>query len=314
MATRAPERSRSVLPQYIALAVTWGASFLFIKIGLEGLSPAQVVLGRLLTGALALAVISIARRQSLPRDPSVWVHLLVVAILLCVAPFLLFAWAEKDISSGLASIYNATTPLMTMLVSLAALPAERPTRSRLVGLAAGFLGVVIVLGPWRGLGHGATTAQLACLAATTSYGLAFVYLRRFISARGLPALSVATVQVGLGAAVMLLSAPMVARGSVDLTARVVLSVLALGVLGTGLAYVWNTNIVVGWGATNASTVTYLTPVVGIVLGVLVLSETVRWNQPLGAQIVILGIALSQGRLAVGSIRALPGYMIKLSGR
>ena len=137
MATRAPERSRSVLPQYIALAVTWGASFLFIKIGLEGLSPAQVVLGRLLTGALALAVISIARRQSLPRDPSVWVHLLVVAILLCVAPFLLFAWAEKDISSGLASIYNATTPLMTMLVSLAALPAERPTRSRLVGLAVG---------------------------------------------------------------------------------------------------------------------------------------------------------------------------------
>src|SRR3954468_1161386 len=123
---------------FAALAATWGASFLFIKVGLEGLTPGQVVWGRLVLGALALLVISAATRTRLPRDPRVWGHLLVVALLLCVLPFSLFAWAELRVSSSLASILNATTPLQTMLVALVALPQERLTRERAVGLALGF--------------------------------------------------------------------------------------------------------------------------------------------------------------------------------
>lgn len=291
-----PTRGGGVLVQFVLLALTWGASFLFVAIALEGLSPAQVVLGRLLTGAVALAVICLVGRHRLPPFGRIWGHLLVVGLLLCVIPFLLFAWAQQDISSGLASIYNATTPLMTMLVSLLALREERPTRDRTLGIIVGFLGVLIVLGPWNGLGGGTALAQLACLGATASYGAAFVYLRRFVSPRGLAAIPVATVQVGLGAVVMLAIAPAVAITPVSLSVPVVLAVLALGALGTGLAYVWNTNIVGAWGATNASTVTYLTPVVGVVLGVIVLAEQVSWNEPVGALIVVLGIAITQGRL------------------
>jgi drug/metabolite transporter (DMT)-like permease len=183
---------------------------------------------------------------------------LVVSVLLCVAPFLLFAWAEQHIASGLASIYNATTPLMTMLVALAALPQEHPTRARLAGLLLGFAGVFVVLGPWRGVSGGGLLAQGGCLLATASSGLAFVYLRRYISPLGIAAIPTATVQVGLGALLMLLLAPLNALQQVHLSGRVVASVLVLGAVGTGLAYVWNTNIVSGWGATNASTVTYLT--------------------------------------------------------
>jgi drug/metabolite transporter (DMT)-like permease len=288
--------SRRVLPQYVLLAATWGASFLFIKVGLEGLSVGQVVLGRLTCGAVALAVVCAVTRHSLPRQVRVWLHLLVVAVLLCVAPFLLFAWAEQRISSGLASIYNATTPLMTMLVAIVALPKERPTRMRLLGLATGFVGVLIVLGPWRGVGSGEVAGQLACLGATACYGVALVYLRRFVSPHGLSAIPVATVQVGLGAVIMLALAPIVAATPVQLTPQVVLATAALGVLGTGVAYVWNTNVVAGWGATNASTVTYLTPVVGVILGVLVLGEAFTWNEPVGALIVVLGIAITQNRL------------------
>ncbi|ONK11705.1 DMT family transporter [Streptomyces sp. MP131-18] len=102
--------SPMVLGRFLLLAFAWGASFLFIKIGLEGLSPAQVVLGRMVTGAAALLVIVAVTRQRLPRDPVVWGHLAAVAVLLCVAPFLLFAWAELRLSSGLAGICNATTP------------------------------------------------------------------------------------------------------------------------------------------------------------------------------------------------------------
>jgi drug/metabolite transporter (DMT)-like permease len=288
--------SQVVLVQYVALALTWGASFLFISIGLEGLSPAQVVLGRMIAGALVLVAYTVMTRQRLPGDPVIWAHLGVVSMLLCVGPFLLFAWAQQDISSGLASIYNATTPLMTMLVALAALPQERLTRTRLMGLLTGFLGVLVVLGPWRGLGSGTALAQAACLLATASYGVAFVYLRRFVSPRRLPTVPLATIQVGLGAALMLAVSPFVATQPVHVTPRVALSVLVLGAVGTGLAYVWNTNVVASWGATNASTVTYLTPVVGVTLGVLVLSEGVDWNQPAGALIVILGITASQDRL------------------
>lgn len=293
-------RRGGILTRFALLALTWGSSFLFVAVALTGLSPAQVVLGRLVAGALALAAICMITRQRLPRGAAVWGHLFVVGMLLCVLPFLLFAWAQQDISSGLASIYNATTPLMTMLVSLLALREERPTIDRTVGIAVGFVGVLVVLAPWNGVGGGGVLPQLACLGATLSYGTAFVYLRRFVTPRRLGAIPVATVQVGLGAVVMLVLAPFIAGDPVSLSAPVVLAVLALGALGTGLAYVWNTEIVAAWGATNASTVTYLTPVVGVVLGVLVLGERIGWNEPVGAVVVILGIAITQGRVRIRS--------------
>lgn len=216
------------------------------------------MLGRLLGGTVALLVISLVTRTRLPTGRGVWAHLSVVSLLLCVVPFLPFAWAEQHIDSGLASIFNATSPLMTIVVALLALPEERPTRARLAGLATGFVGVLVVLGPWRGLGGGSAAGQLACLWATACYGTAFVYLRRFVAPRGLPAISAATVQVGVSAVLMLVLTPFLPAHPVHLTWRVTASVLALGILGTGIAYVWNANVVAVWGATNASTVTYLT--------------------------------------------------------
>ncbi len=282
---------------FTALAGTWGSSFLLMKFGLEGLSPAQVVWSRLVLGAAALLAVTAATRTPLPRDPRLWGHLLVVAVLLCLVPFTLFAWAELHVSSSLASVLNATTPLQTMLVALVALPQERLTAQRAAGLVLGFAGVLAVVALGTGVdGGGAPWGQAACLAATASYGVAFVYLRRFVSGHALPALTVATVQVGLAAAVALLATPLVARPAPHLTVPVVLSMVAHGALGTGVAYVWNTAIVTRWGATNASTVTYLTPVVGVALGVLVLSEPLTWNQPLGGVLVVLGVLVAQGRV------------------
>jgi len=130
-----------------------------------------------------------------------------------------------------------------------------------------------------------------------SYGAGFTYLRRHVSPRGVPALPVATVQVGLAAVIALALVPWTAAAPVRLTPAVVGNVLALGALGTGAAYIWNTGIVAAWGAAIASTVTYLIPVVGVILGVTVLSEPFTWNEPTGAVIVILGILIAQDRLA-----------------
>ncbi|WP_433360707.1 DMT family transporter [Streptosporangium sp. CA-115845] len=287
--------SRSVLAQYLALALTWGASFLFIKVALTGLSPVQTVLGRLTLGALTLNVIMLVTRRRWPRQARLWAHLGVVALLLCVVPFLLFAWAGQYIPSGLSSIYNATTPLMTMVVTLAALRQERLAAAGVLGLLLGAAGVVVVLAPWNLTGAaGPGWAQAACLGATFCYGLAFAYTRRFVVSYGYDAPTIAAAQISVAALVMLALSPLLATGPVRLDLPVVASMAALGILGTGLAYIWNTTVIVRWGATAASTVTYLTPLAGVVLGVLVLGEALTWNQPLGAVVVVVGIMAGQG--------------------
>ncbi|GAB3546123.1 DMT family transporter [Arthrobacter tumbae] len=291
-----PPSGASLVLRFAVLALAWGCSFLFIKVALEGLSPSQVVLGRVLIGAITLGLVVSAGRVPLPRGARVWGHLLVVGLFLCVVPFTLFAAAETSIPSGLASIYNATTPLLTALVAILALPGERLSRRAGAGLAVGFLGVLVVVGLPVGAQTGndeSLAGQLMCLGATACYGIGFVWIRRFISPLGLPAASVAFVQVGLGAVVALVLAPFTALQPMTLTPPVVLSVIALGALSTGLAYIWNTEIVAGWGATSAASVTYLTPVVGVIAGVLVLDESFSWNQPAGGVLVVLGVVMTK---------------------
>jgi drug/metabolite transporter (DMT)-like permease len=286
-----------VVIQFGLLALTWGASFLFIKIGLEGLSPAQVVWCRMVFGAIVLGLIMLMTRRPVPRDLVLWGHVAVVAMMLTVVPFLLFSWAELRISSGLASIYNGTTPLTTMAFAVVVLSTERITRDRGIGLGLGFVGVVLIIGPWSVSLQDNLLAHLACLAATTCYGLAFVYLRKFVAGRGVPAVTVAFIQVTIGALVMLVATPLLAGGEMHVTTKVVLSMIALGAICTGPTYIWNTNVVRAWGAANGAAVTYVTPIVGVVLGIIVLNEPLTWNQPVGAVLVITGILAAHGRFS-----------------
>ena len=285
------------------LALIWGSSFLFIKLALEGMSPVQVVVGRLGFGALTLVIVMLVTRRRWPRDRGFWARMLVVSVLLCVVPFLLFAWAGQHIPSGLSSIYNATTPIMTMLVSLVALPDERLTAMRTLGLFIAAAGVVLVAAPWTiNFDNGPTSllAQLACLCATLCYGLGIVAMRRLIRNRSEDATTIATVQVVIGAAVAGLLVPFFGLAPMRLDASVIIGIVLLGALGTGVAYVWSTRVVQEWGATRASTVTYLTPIVGVVLGMLVLGERLHWNEPVGGVVVLLGVLLAQGLLAARS--------------
>lgn len=291
-----------VAAQYIALALVWGSSFLFMKVASDGVSAPQMAFARLLLGAIVLIVIMAITRRRWPRGRAVWTHLLVVSLTLCVIPFLLFAWASQHIPSGLSSIYNATTPIMTMLISLALLPGERLSGARVAGIFLAAIGVVVLAAPWTipadAWGGSQTLAQLACLGATASYGFAYAYMRRYVQASGLDAPTIAAGQVTLGAIIMALLMPAIGRDPITLTTPIVLSLIALGALGTGIAYIWNTRVIQAWGATIASTVTYIAPVVGVTLGILVLGEQLHWNEPVGAALVVLGILASQGRLRI----------------
>jgi drug/metabolite transporter (DMT)-like permease len=278
------------------LALIWGSSFLFIKVALEGVSPAQVVFGRVVAGAVVLLAVLTARRLRLPRAPGQWGHLLVVAVIANLVPFSLFAWGETRIDSGLAGILNGATPLLTLVFAIALLPDERITTARVVGLLMGFVGVVVIVGPWRsGALGGDFAGELACLGAACCYGLAFVYTRRFLTGTGEP-LVLAAGQLVAGAVVLIALSPFVAAEPMHLEPRVVASILALGVFGTGIAYVLSYGLIRDEGATTVSMVTYLIPVVAFVLGVVVRDEPVHWYVFAGAAIVIAGVATADGRL------------------
>ncbi|WP_231556287.1 DMT family transporter [Cryobacterium sp. MLB-32] len=292
--------------QFVGMGLIWGASFLFMKIALDGVTFGQVAWSRLVLGGLTLGLIVLARRPRvnggpvLPREPIVWVHFLVIAITGCLVPHLLFAWAEQYVSSSLASIYNAVTPIMTALMATLAFRVERLARGQAVGVVIGILGVVVIIAPWR---YAALTGdlwgQLACLGAAVCYGFTFGYTRKFLSGRPIAGSTFAFMNIGLAGALMLLLTPVLAWQPVQLSWSIVLSLLTLGALGTGLAYIWNINVLRAWGPTNTSMVTYVTPVVGVTLGVLVLAETFSWHEPTGAVLVLFGILLTQKRLRFG---------------
>lgn len=295
------------LAKFVGMGLVWGASFLFMKVALAGTSPVQIAWTRLLLGALALGVVMLVTRSPLPRQRAMWGHFAVVGVVGCAVPYTLFAWAEQHVASGIASIYNATTPLMTALVVTLAFRVERLTRDQVAGVGLGLAGVVVISAPWQlasGTGSAAEVAgQLACLGAALCYGITFGYLRRFVTPHGVPAVTTAFLQIGFGALALLLLTPWVVAAPVALTPAIVASLLVLGVLGTGVAYLWNIDVLLRWGPTATSTVTYITPVVGVALGVLVLGERLGWHEPAGAVLVLVGILLAQGRLRRRAVAA-----------
>ncbi|WP_309105275.1 DMT family transporter [Microbacterium sp.] len=308
----APDRARRVSTwlQFLSMGIVWGASFLFMKVALDGVSFGQVAWSRTMLGAIALGAIVLITRPRvprldgtpgpvLPRERAVWLHFLVVSLTTCVIPYLCFAWAEQYVSSSLASIYNATTPIMTALMATLVFRVERLGLSRWTGVGIGVVGVLVVIGPWQYTAlTGSLAGQLACLVATLCYGFTFGYQRRFLSGRPIAPATFAFLSIGVSAVVMLVLTPVIALDPVELDWAVTGSLLALGVLGTGLAYIWNINVLRAWGPTGTSTVTYVTPVVGVALGVLLLGERFSWHEPVGAVLVLVGILFAQGRLRI----------------
>ncbi len=279
------------------LAVIWGASFLFIKVSLEGMTDLQVVLIRTVLGAAALLALVFLRRLPVPRSAILWGHLLIIGTIGNVLPFFLFAWAEDGrISSGLAGIYNGTVPLFTMVLALAFLSAERATPARIIGLLLGFGGVVVILAPWEGVGTATIAGQVGCLAAAAAYGIALVWNRRHLPGFGYPPLSLALGQIVAASVVTAVIVPFAGWSPVDLSWRVTGSIVALGVFGTGVAFFLLYSLMEGVGATRASTVTYIIPVVAVALGVAVLGERVEWYHFAGGAIVLLGLLVAERRI------------------
>lgn len=290
--------SRAWLPGFIALGTVWGSSFLFIEWALQAFSPLGVAFLRGALGSLSLLGFAAVLRVELPRKLIEWWHISVVAILLNAAPGFLFAFGQQYVTSVMAGILNATTPLMTLLVMTLVFRAEKVNANQIVGLVAGFGGVALVSGVLHGLGENKLIGVAALLGATFCYGLSFPYARRFVTPLPYSNTALATAQVTASAVILLPFALIggITAGPVSTTPLV--GIVLLGVLGTGFAYIWNYRNMKLAGSAIASSVTYITPVVAAVLGVAFLGEHLTWDQVAGGLLVLAGAAMIQNRLTL----------------
>ncbi|MGI9197888.1 MAG: DMT family transporter [Candidatus Nanopelagicales bacterium] len=288
---------RRWLPSYLSLALIWGFSFLFIKVALESFSPGEVAFGRILLGAVVLGASLLLLRIAPPPRWALW-RLLVGSLLFVATPWTLFALAETHVSSSLAGIINGATPLMTLLATLLVFREERPRPGRIVGLILGFLGVVIVVG-WT-TESGSPLAIAMLILAVSCYGVGYPYVRRYLVGPGVPStMSPVSMSFGLLAWGVILTLPLAVltpRPDTPPTGAAIACLAALGILGSGVAYILNLRVVTLTDATTASTVTYVIPLVAVIAGAVILREPLSWNEAVGGVIVLVGAGIAQGLL------------------
>jgi drug/metabolite transporter (DMT)-like permease len=279
----------------LLLALLWGSSFLFYKILVAVLPPVTVVLGRVGLAAIAMNLWLLAEGQVIGLRHGLWRRFLLLGFLNNVLPFILIAWGETRIDSGLASILNATTPIFMVAVAHWGTEDEKLSWSKIIGVACGILGVMVLVGFDAFRGTGNFWGELAVVGASCTYGFGGVYSRRF---KDLPPLVAATGQT-TGAAILLVPLSLLIDHPWTLSppgGAVWMSLLAFAVINTALAYVLYYRIIAGAGVTYVSLVTLLIPVVALLLGAVFLKETIAMRALAGMTIIALGLAAIDGRL------------------
>jgi drug/metabolite transporter (DMT)-like permease len=294
-------KTTSWIYKFLLLGTIWGSSFLFISFGLDALTPTGIAFWRSAIGALTLLLVLLVLRIKLVRGWSAWVKLWIAGLFMSAMPAVLFGYAQQHVTSALAAILNASTPIFTVIAILIAFRAEKPKPEVLIGLAVGLLGVFVVLGIWNGFGENEPLAIGALILAVTCYGIGSPFLRKYVEPLNLKPEAAVFGQV-LTSAITLLPFYLTGAlfvGRLDFSS--VASMLALGILGTGLAYVMYYRLLAQVGSAIGSAVTYMSPIVGVILGVLLLGEQITWNEPIGAAVILFGAAVAQGRIRLGRI-------------
>jgi drug/metabolite transporter (DMT)-like permease len=277
------------------LSVLWGGSFFFNGVALKELPPFTLVFLRVALAAMILLPVLWLYRIRFPRTVSAWQPFFTIALLNNVLPFSLIVMGQTYIPSGLASILNATTPLFTVLV-MAAAGDERLLLRRVAGVLTGLIGVAILRGHDLGFKNGQGVGILLCLAGAFSYGLSALYARRQLS--NSPPLATAAFQLLASSLMMAVIAAVFERPwrLAMPGATTWLAIAGLAGLSTALAYIVFFQILRRSGSTNVMLVTLLIPVTAILLGYLLLGESVSWRETIGALVIGSALLLVDGRV------------------
>jgi drug/metabolite transporter (DMT)-like permease len=284
----------------VLLAALWGPSFLFIKIAVETIPPFTLVAGRVGIGAVLLVSYLYARGGRLPKKWGVWKHLALIALVHNAIPFVLFSWSEQYIDSAIASILNGTTPLFTIVLAHFFTTDDKLTPAKMTGTLIGFGGLILLLLPSFTDGVQLTTLGVLGVAlAAALYGVAIVYSRNYL--RDLPPLVAPTGQMIMATIYVLPMALLLERPFFlpAPTTESLISLLALGVFGTAVAFVVYYRLIAVADASYVSMTTYLIPIVGVVLGVIVLNEQLTWHSYAGCGLILFGVMVVNGVVRAG---------------
>jgi len=283
---------------FTALALIWGASFLFIKLGVHDMSPTVLVLVRSAAGAIALAVLMILTGRRLAGHDwgrRLWLFAF-MAVTNALVPWVAIAWGEQHISSGLASVLNSTTTLWTAILIYWVVPAERPTALNYAGVLVGLAGVIVLVLPDL-IAHGisgSVLGALAVVAAAFSYAVSALFQRTRM--RGMNLYEQSFGQLAMSALIAIpFAAP--AIPAVHLAALSMGAVIALGVGGSAIAYLLYYYTMNTLGAVRATGVTFVVPVTAVFWGVVLLRESITAVAAIGMVVIMAGVVLTNIRRA-----------------
>lgn len=275
----------------VSLGIIWGSSYLFIKVAVAEVPALTLVAGRLVLAAVVLWIILRSLGHPIPRGRRLWGAYAVMGMLSGALPYALISWGEQYIDSGLAALLQATMPMFTVMLAVFLANDDRLTWTVILGVMLGFVGVAVLMLPdlREGL-HADILGQLAIVAASVSYAAAAVFARNRL--RGQPPLTSTMGQMTMGAVFALPLSLFIDRPfGISPSLPAIASWLALTILGTVIAYVIYYALIERTSATFVSTVTYVIPIVGIILGALVLNEPVTLNLVISAALIIVGVLL-----------------------
>jgi len=274
---------------FLLAGLIWGSSFLWIKIAVAEIGPFTLVAFRLLFGLLGLLAVMFWQKKAFPKNRKLLFAFLFMAVVNTALPFTLISWGETKIDSALAAILDATVPLFTIIIAHFWLHDEKITFARIVGLIVGFFGVVTLLSKDLNLANlGSVWGQLAVVAASACYATAITFSRKHL--RNQSPVVQTTMFVLMADALMWLTVPFVEMPIHLPTLPITwIALVWLGLLGTCAAYLLFFYVISVWGPTRASLVSYLFPIIGLVLGVIFLGEKINWNLIVGSFMIISGI-------------------------
>ncbi len=292
---------------FVLLGLIWGSSFLWIKIAVAETGPFMLVTFRLLFGLAGLLGFMVLRRQAWPRDRRVLLAFVFMGLFNTALPFTLITWGETLIDSSLASILNGTVPLFTIVLAHFWLRDEKITLPRLAGLVVGFLGMVVLVS--RDLGpnalRGNVWGQVAVIAASVSYATAIVFSRKHL--RGQPPVLQATMVLLFASGMMAIATPLVEQPlNLPETGLSWFAIAWLGLLGSCAAYLLFFYLINAWGPTRASLVTYIFPIIGLLLGIVFLNEPADWHLLVGSALIVGGIVVVNLKLRPRQVAAAAG--------
>lgn len=284
-----PTKSHTGL--FITVSVLFGGNYMWANFALQSFSALEVAWGRTILAAATLAIVLLVTKDHYPRGKDIWIKLNIAAILFNTVSFVGMATAVSRISTVQVSIWNALVPLVTLGFVLVFIPEENPTWRRVTGLSMGFLGALFIAHPWTGLGDFDAIGTGAIMIGTTSYAAGLVYARRnFVNVKDTPT-SIAAGQMLCASIHFTLILPWFVTITNDASTISLISLLILGVVGTGITYIMIQTLIKQAGAGVASDTTYVILFVAIMLGIIVLGEAINVWQIIGSALILIGLVI-----------------------